>query len=146
MPKLRVGPFVGGFPPQIHRIAVLQPIFPSTNGAGHLAPRLRSIDGFWVVPMEREGTRHRKRQVEGGGLQDVPLDPWQKGLETVLLRSPQEPLAILRVTAMGVGAVPEESAVVREAFAANPAHDRWRGHGKHQACFTSRLSGAAGRR
>ena len=69
----------------------------------------------------------------------MPFDPGQQGLETVLLCSPQEPLAILRVTAVGVGAVLEEGAVVREPFAANPAHDRWRGHGKHEVWCSYRL-------
>jgi hypothetical protein len=82
--------------------------------------------------------------MKGSGLQDVPLDPRQERLETVLLRSPQEPLAILRVTAMGLGAVPEESAVVREAFAADPTHDRWRSHGKHEVSFNCRMPGTAG--
>ena len=142
--ELRDSPFIGGVPPKVHGKTVLKPIFPCTNDAGHLAPRLCHGDGLWVVPMEREGTRHRERQVEGGGLQDVPFDPGQQGLETVLLCSPQEPLAILRVTAVGVGAALEEGAVVREPFAANPAHDRWRGHGKHEVWCYCRLCSTAG--
>ena len=69
----------------------------------------------------------------------MPFDPRQQGLEPVLLCSPQEPLAILRITAVGVGAVLEESAVVREPFAANPAHDRRRGDRKHEVWCLYRL-------
>jgi hypothetical protein len=63
--------------------------------------------------------------MEGGGLQNVSFHPRQKGLESVVLCSPQQSLAILRVTAVGVGAMLEEGAVVREPFTANPAHHRW---------------------
>jgi hypothetical protein len=49
----------------------------------------------------------------------------QKGLESVVLCSPQQSLAILRETAVGIGAMMEEGAVVREPFTANPAHPRW---------------------
>ncbi len=66
VPELRVRPFIGGLSPKVHGITVLKPIFPCTNDAGHLAPRFCHGDGLWVVPMEREGTRHRERQVEGG--------------------------------------------------------------------------------
>eukprot|EP00959_Pyramimonas_sp_CCMP1952_P103772 2169791-Pyramimonas_sp.AAC.1 len=94
--------------------------------------------------MERQETRHRERQVEGGGLKDVLLDPGQQGLETIPLRSPQEPLAMLHATAVGVGAALEEGAVAPEPFAANPAHDRWRGHGKHEVWCSDKLCTTAG--
>ena len=85
-----------------------------------------------MIPMQRERARHRERQVKGGRLQNVPLYPGQQRLEAVLLCSPQEPFAILRVAAVGVGAVLVEGAVVCESFATDPAHN-WRGsHRQHE--------------
>ena len=80
---------------------IIKPILPCADDASHLAPRPRRRDGFRVVPMEGEGTRHRERQMEGGGLQNVSFHPRQKGLESVVLCSPQQSLAILR-TCLGV--------------------------------------------
>ena len=53
VPELRYRPFIGGLSPKVHGVTVLKPIFPCTNDAGHLAPRLCHGDCFWVVPMER---------------------------------------------------------------------------------------------
>jgi hypothetical protein len=54
--------------------------------------------------------------MEGGRLQYVTLHPRQQRLEAVLLRSPQESFSVFRVIAVSVGALLEQSAIVRKSF------------------------------
>ncbi len=62
----------------------------------------------------------------------MALDPWQKRLQAIFLCSPEKSSPVFGVVAMEFAAMLEESAVVKEAFTADPAHYRRRRDCKRQ--------------
>ena len=117
---------IGCLFPQVHWKAVLQPVFASANYATYLATWLSKSQAIWVSPANAHGAWDRVSEKEGSALNNMPLDPRQQRLQTLLLRHPQQTIPVLWIVAMLFLTMGHQSACMREPLAAQPAHDRRR--------------------
>ena len=118
------------FAPHQHAETLLHPVLPGAHDTGDFTPWLRDGHCVWMVELQTARARHRVRQMEGSCLQDVPLHPRRESLEPLLLRSPEQTLAVLGIAAVPLGTVFEKRLIGHEAFATQPAHHWWSRHGE----------------
>ena len=123
---------IGSLLPQVHWKAILQPVLASANNTSDLATWPSNSQAIWVSPAKAHGAWDRVSKKERGCLHKMPLDVGKQGCQTLLLRLPQQTFSVLCVVAVPFFTMGHKSFCMREAFAAQPAHDRRRRHRQHQ--------------